>query len=349
MFAFTKPNTLLGIDISSTAVKLVELRKKAKSCKVESYAVVPLPEGATNEGNLLDAELVSKAIKHVIKKSRTRIKHCALAIPTSMIVSKQITVPNDLDEEDLDILIRLEAERYIPYPIDNVHLDYTTLGTTTDGNHLDILLVATRSENVELRVAAAEMAGLQVELVDVESHIIEKVMNELIEDTHHHELIAILDYGAVTTSISLFKHGQLIFSQEQVFGGKQLTLAIMQRFGLDLQQAGEAKKTANLPESYITEVLEPFKNRMTKQLNRFLQLFYAATHENHVDRILLAGGCSLIPGIDEHIQMDLGISTVIVNPFLNCTLGHKVDPQRFTSDIPALMHAAGLSLRGLNP
>jgi len=348
MFPFTKPKTLLGIDISSTAVKLVELRKKSKAYKIESYAVVPLPEGASNEGILLDAELVSKAIKHVLKKSRTRLKHCALAVPSSMVISKKISVPNDLDAEDLDTLVRLEAESYIPYPLEDTYLDYTILDTNTDSNHLDILLVATRAENVELRVAAAEMAGLQVQLVDVEAHILEKVMTELIEDTQRHELIAIVDYGAVTTSISVFKQGCLIFSQEEVFGGKQLTFEIMQRFGLNLQHAGEAKKTANLPESYIPEVLEPFKKRMSKQLNRFLQLFYATTHEHSVNKILLAGGCSLIPGIDEHIQTDLGISTIIANPFMNCSLGNKVDPQRFTSDIPALMHATGLSLRGLN-
>lgn len=346
MFSFTKPQTLLGIDISSTAVKLVELRKKSKAYKVESYAVVPLPEGASNEGILLDAELVSKAIKHVLKKSRTRLKRCALAVPSSMVISKQISVPNDLDAEDLDTLVRLEAESYIPYPLEETHLDYTILDTKS--NHFDILLVATRAENVELRVAAAEMAGLQVKLVDVEAHILEKIMNELIDDTQHHDLIAIVDYGAVTTSICVFKQGNLIFTQEQVFGGKQLTQEIMHRFGLDLQHAGEAKKTANLPESYIPEVLEPFKKRMSKQLNRFLQLFYATTHEESVNKILLAGGCSLIPGIDEHIQTDLGISTIIANPFMNCSLGHKVDPQRFTSDIPALMHATGLSLRGLH-
>ena len=349
MFSFGKPKGLLGIDISSTTVKLVELRKKGKGYKVESYAVAPLPEGSSNEDSLTEAEPVSESIKKAVKNSRTKLKRCALAVPSSMIVTKQLTLPASLPESDMDAQIRLEAEQYIPYPIEDVNLDYEVLGPSANSSEiLDVLLVATRAENVDVRVAAAEMAGLTVELVDVESHILEKVMNELIEDTTKNDLIAVVDYGAVMTNISVFEKGILVFSQEQAFGGKQLTSEIMQRFGLTWHDAGLAKKEGNLPENYIPEVLEPFKDRMTEQLNRFLQLFYASGQYGYVDKILLAGGCSLIPGVDEQIQTDLGIPTTIANPFSNCSLGSKVNPQRFTSDIPALLHAAGLSLRGLN-
>ena len=349
MFSFGKPNALLGIDISSTAVKLVELRKKGKSYKVESYAVAPLPEGASNEDSLTESEPVAESIKKAVKNSRTKLKHCALAVPASMVITKQLTLPASLPESDLDAQIRLEAEQYIPYPIEDVNLDYEVLGVSPDSSEiLDVLLVATRSENVDVRVAAAEMAGLSVELVDVESHILEKVMNELVDDTFANDLIAVVDYGAVMTNISIFQKGVLVFSQEQAFGGKQLTSEIMQRFGLTWHDAGLAKKEGNLPENYIPEVLEPFKDRMAEQLNRFLQLFYASGQYGYIDKILLAGGCSLIPGIDEQIQTDLGIATGIINPFVNCSLGSKVNPQRFTSDIPALAHAAGLSLRGLS-
>ena len=349
MFSFGQPKGLLGIDISSTAVKLVELRKKGQSYKVESYAVAPLPEGSSNEDSLTEAEPVSESIKKAVKNSRSKLKHCALAVPASMVVTKQLTLPASLPDSDLDAQVRLEAEQYIPYPIDEVNLDYEILGTSPNSPEIiDVLLVATRSENVDVRVAAAEMAGLTVELVDVESHVLEKVMNELVDDTHEHELIAVVDFGAVMTNISIFEKGKLIFSQEQAFGGKQLTSEIMQRFGLTWHDAGLAKKEGNLPENYIPEVLEPFKNRMTEQLNRFLQLFYASGQYGYVEKILLAGGCSLIPGIDEQIQTDLGIPTAIANPFTTCSLGSKVNPQRFTSDIPALLHAAGLSLRGLS-
>jgi len=349
VFSLGKPKGLLGIDISSTAVKLVELRKKGKGYNVESYAVVPLPEGSSNEDSLTEAEPVSESIKKAIKNSRTQLKHCALAVPASMIVTKQLTVPASLPDADIDAQIRLEAEQYIPCPIDEVNLDYEVLGPSANSAEIiDVLLVATRAENVDVRLAAAEMAGLTVELVDVESHILEKVMNELVVDTTSNNLIAVVDYGAVMTNISVFEKGKLVFSQEQAFGGKQLTSEIMQRFGLTWHDAGLAKKDNNLPENYVPEVLEPFKDRMTEQLNRFLQLFYASGQFGYVDKVLLAGGCSLIPGIDEQIQTDLGITTTIVNPFTQCSLGSKVNPQRFTSDIPALMHAAGLSLRGFD-
>lgn len=358
MFSFSGQTGLLGIDISSSAVKLVEIRQKKEQCRVESYAVVPLPEGASNEETITLVEPVAQAIKKAVKDSRTKLKDCALAVPASMVINKVLNISADLPENEMEMNIRLEAEQYIPYPIEEVYLDFEVKGPAPHApGMLEVILVATRQENIDLRVSAAELAGLNVKLVDVESYVVERIMREFTNEIDYNaaeftgtdqQVIALVDFGAVMTNMVVFENGEMVFSQEHAFGGKQLTSEIMQRYGLSWQQAGAAKKQGNLPESYIPEVLEPFKERMTQQVNRFLQLFYASGQHGQVDKILLAGGTSLIPGIDEQIQTELSIPTTLANPFTQCTLANKVNPKRFTSDIPAMLVAAGLSLRGMN-
>ncbi|MGV6808374.1 MAG: type IV pilus assembly protein PilM [bacterium] len=362
MYSPSTKRGLLGIDISSSAIKLVELKKKKGQYHVESYAVAPLPEGAASEDVLNMVEPTAEVIKKTLKDSRTKLKQCALAVPASVVINKRLSIPAELPESEYEPHIRLEAEQYIPYPIEEVHLDFEVQGASAyNPNTLEVVLVATRQENVDMRVAAAEMAGLKVELVDVESYVLERVIRELpptfdtkiLDDSQHgigesSNLIALVDFGATMSNMVVFENNTMVFSQEHAFGGKQLTSEIMQRYGLSWEQAGAAKKQGDLPESYTPEVLEPFKERMTQQVSRFLQLFYASGQHNQVDKLLLAGGTALIPGIEEQIQNALNIPTLLANPFTACSLSNKVNPKRFSSDIPALLVAAGLSLRGLD-
>jgi type IV pilus assembly protein PilM len=199
-----------------------------------------------------------------------------------------------------------------------------------------------------VRVAAAEMAGLTVDIVDTETHALEKVLRKLTNELEQYDSVAVVDFGATMTSITVFEQGRLTFSREQSFGGRQLTEQIMHRYGLTWQEAGLAKKEGNLPENYISEVLDPFKDNMVRQLHRFLQFYYASSQRESVSQILISGGCARIPGIDEQIQSVIGTPVKVVNPFTQVGLGSKVSPVRFTNDMQALLIAAGLSLRGLD-
>lgn len=359
MFSSSQKKGLLGIDISSSAVKLIELKqKKGNHYQIESYSVVPLPEGASEEDSIALVEPVAECIKKAVKDSRTKLKNCALAVPASGVINKIITIPADVPEMEHEIHVRLEAEQYIPYPIEEVHIDFEVQGPAPHAQGmLEVKLVATRQENVDLRVSAAEMAGLKVDIVDIESYVLERVINTMTpefdrlaasEGNDERHVIGVVDFGAVMCNLVVFENGEMIFSQEHAFGGKQLTSEIMQRYGLNWQQAGAAKKQGDLPESYIPEVLEPFKERLTQQVERFLQLYYAASHHGQLDKILLAGGTSLIPGMDEQIQQISNVPTALANPFVDCVLAKRVNPVRFNNDIPAMLIAAGLSLRGLD-
>lgn len=349
MFSFGRNSgNLLGIDISSSAVKLIELSRKGNEYRVDSYAVASLPEGAAFERDIIEADPVGEAIRKVIKNSRTKSRHCALGIPSSMAINKVISMSDTIPTGEMEAQIALEAEQYIPYPMDEVNFDFEILGPSAENpGMVDVLLGATRTENVEVRLAAAEMAGLNVDIVDLESHAVELLFHKLVDDISDYNTVAVVDFGASMTGINVFEKGRVAFSREQVFGGKQLTEEIMQRYGLPYSEAGLAKKNGNLPEGFIPEVLDPFRENMVRQVQRFLQFYHASTQENRVEKLLLSGGCSSIPGIDEQIQEATGIPVSLANPFSNMVLNGKVNPARFTSDIPAMLVSTGLALRGL--
>lgn len=353
-----KKPTLLGIDISSTSVKLVELSKTDKGYRVESLAVEPLPANAVVEKNIQDVEAVGETLQKALKRSGTKCKLAAVAVAGSAVITKVITMPASLSDHDMEMQIELEADQYIPYPLEEINLDFQVLGPTRGNpDTVDVLLAASRSENVELRTAATELAGLSTKIVDVEAYTIENAAHLLAMEsgvnTEPDEekdpfVMAVLDVGATMTSLNVFEDNELIYTREQAFGGKQLTEEIMRRYGLAYEEAGRLKKVGGLPDNYIPEVLEPFKQTMAQQVSRFLQFFYTAGQHHSVDLIALAGGCASIPGIDELIESQLGVKTIIANPFANMELSSKVNAQALSNDAPALMIACGLAMRSFD-
>ncbi len=355
MFSFGKKNIpLLGIDISSTAVKLLELthtsgRGGVKS-RVESYAVEPLPPTAVIENNIADMEAVGAAIRSVVARSGAKNRQAAIAVSGSAIITKVISMPASLSEREMEEQIQLEADQYIPFPLDEVNLDFEVVGTSENNPEMvDVLLAASRSENVDDRVAALEYANITTKVVDVEAYALERAaqqlggLGQIAEQT-----IAVADIGATTTTLNVLSHNQIIYTREQSFGGRQLTEEIQRRYGLSAEEAGMAKRQGGLPDNYISEVLEPFKEAMAQQVNRSLQFFYSSSSFNSVDHMVLAGGCASIAGIDELIEEKLNLPVVIANPFANMSVSNKVNHQALSNDAPAMMIACGLALRSFN-
>lgn len=341
---------LVGLDITATSVKLLELKLTGKKPKVVSYTVEPLPANAVNEKNLQDVEAVGEAIRRAVKRSGTRTKACAVAVPSAMVITKVIQMPEDLKEYEMDAQIQLEADQYIPYALEEVNLDFHVLGPAADADgYVDVLLAASRSENVEDRTAAAEIGGLNVKVVDVEPYTMEsafQLIQHQVPDEGNAQTIALLDVGASMTSLSILRDQKLIYTREQPFGGKQLTEEIMRRYGLSYEDAGRVKRIGGLPDNYEPEVLAPFRDLMVQQANRFLQFFFSADKNDYVDQIVLAGGCTGIPGIGELIEQRIGTPTVIADPFANMSISSDIPSQRLQDDGPAMMIACGLALRG---
>ncbi|NIQ09875.1 MAG: type IV pilus assembly protein PilM, partial [Gammaproteobacteria bacterium] len=216
----------------------------------------------------------------------------------------------------------------------------------------DVLLAACRSENVDELVAAQNIAGLTPKVVDIEAFAMEtaySLLGQALPDNGVGKTVAIVDVGATMTTLSIAHDFKVIFTREQVFGGKQLTDEIMRRYDMSYEEAGLAKKQGSLPEDYDSEVLEPFKDAMAQQVSRTLQFFFSSSQFNSVDHILLAGGCSALPGIDSVIEKKLGIPSVVANPFVNMSLASKINPDALASDAPSLVIACGLAMRRFDP
>ena len=343
---------LLGIDISTTAVKLIELSRTGNRFRVESYGVAPLPADAIGDKNVARAEAIGSVIRAVVKQSGTRLKHAAVAVPGSAVIAKVIAMPAALTEDEMEAQLELEADQYIPYALDEVSLDFLVQGPTENNpDMVDVLLVASRKENVGDRVAALDVAGLKAEIVDVESYALENACSLVLEQVAQpssEQAIAIADVGAMMTTLNVVYDRRIIYTREQSFGGKQLTEEIQRRYGLSYDEAGLAKKHGGLPDNYEPEVLEPFKSALSQQIGRSLQFFLSSGTQRNVASIILAGGCASIPGIDRYVEEALGTPTLIANPFLNMTLSSRIKPQALTSDAPALMTACGLALRSFD-
>ena len=343
---------VVGLDISSTAVKLLELGRSGDRLRVESYAVEPLPPNSVIEKNISDVEAVGEAIKRAIKRSGSRTKFACAAVSGSAVITKVISMPASLSEDEMDQQIQLEADQYIPYPLEEVNLDFEVLGPSkNDPERVEVLLAASRSENVEVRVAAIELAGLKARVIDVEAYAMENACNLLatqLPEQGIDQTIAVIDIGATMTTLNVLHDLKTIYTREQVFGGKQLTEEIQRRYGLSYEEAGMAKRQGGLPDNYEPEVLEPFKDAMAQQVSRSLQFFFSSSQYTSVDHIVLAGGSSMIPGVDELIANKIGVHTSIANPFTNMVIASRVKAQSLSNDAPALMIATGLAMRSFD-
>jgi type IV pilus assembly protein PilM len=319
---------------------------------VESYAVEPLPSTAVVEKNIADVEAVGKAVRNVVKKAGTRNRRAAVAVSGSAVITKMISMPAALSDSEMESQIQLEADQYIPYPLEEVNIDFEVQGVSEKNPELvDVLLAASRSENVDDRVAALELAGLTCEIVDVEAYAMETACSQLVDqwpNSGDGQTIAVADIGATTTTLNVMHDNRIVYTREQNFGGRQLTEEIQRRYGLSVEEAGMAKRQGGLPDNYVPEVLEPFKEAMAQQVNRSIQFFYSASAFNTVDLVVLAGGSASVAGIDDLLQERLGVETMIANPFANMAVASKVKPQVLSNDAPALMIACGLALRSFD-
>ncbi|MDH4611934.1 pilus assembly protein PilM [Pseudomonas sp. BN102] len=347
-----KANSLLGIDISSTSVKLLELSRSGSRFKVESYAVEPLPPNAVVEKNIAELEGVGQALSRVVTKARTGVKVAAVAVAGSAVITKTIEMEAGLSDDDLENQLKIEADQYIPYPLEEVAIDFEVQGASArNPERVDVLLAACRKENVEVREAALALAGLNAKVVDVEAYALERaytLLSAQLGEGHDELTVAVVDIGATMTTLSVLHNGRTIYTREQLFGGRQLTEEIQRRYGLSVEEAGLAKKQGGLPDDYDSEVLQPFKDAVVQQVSRSLQFFFAAGQFNDVDYILLAGGTASIPDLDRLIQQKIGTPTLVANPFADMALSSKVNAGALASDAPALMIACGLAMRSFD-
>ncbi len=346
-----RQSPLLGIDLTCTSAKLLELSRSGNRYRVENYAVAPFSPNAVIEQDIKDAEEVSSAIRAAVNISKAKASHAVIAMYNASVITNVIQMPNNFSDEELEGYVEIEANKFIPYSLDEVNLDFATIGASAQKEEFsDILVVASRRDHVEKRVDAVEDAGLTVDVVDVELYAVERcftLISHKIPNHNENTLVAVVDIGATMTTLTILQGGKAIYNNSEVLGGRQLTEEIMQRYDLSYAKAGYAKKTGDLPEDYHSAVLEPFKGVLSQQISRLLQFFYSSGQHNKVDHILLAGGCVSINGLVDSLQEQLGIPTMVSDPFADMIISPSVNVTALNNDAPALFVACGLAMRGL--
>ncbi len=348
---FGKANSpLVGLDISTSGVKLVELSQVGKNeLRLERFASESLPRGAIVDGNIENIEQVSEAVRRVWKKSGTKAKHVALGMPPASVITKKIVLPGGLLEEELEIQVETEASQYIPFALDEVSLDYDVCGPAQNSpEDVEVLLAATRKEKVEDRVAVAESAGLKPLVMDIESYAARAAVDRLIAQLPgggKGQIVALLQIGTQVTHISVLLDGQTIYEREQPFGGGQLTQDIVRAYGLSHEEAEAKKKSGDLPEGYERELLEPFLENAAMEVTRAVQFFFTSTPYTRIDQIFLAGGCAAIPGLVEIVADRTKVSASVVSPFKGMQLASGIREKQLRTEAPAYLVACGLAMR----
>lgn len=343
-------NNLVGIDISSTAIKVVELSYQDARYRLESFYIQSLPSNAVVEQSIVLDEAVGEAVKVAIEESGSQAKQAAVAVSGNNVITKIVQMNAALKDDEMDLQVRTEADQYIPYPVDEVALDWQVLQATKNSpQHVDVLLAACRSENVERRVDALDYAGLEAVVVDVEAYCIERSYRLIRQQINQPSsaTVAIIDIGSTVTTINIIHEGKIIYTRQQLFGGHQLTEEIMGRYNLSEVQASQMKIDSSNTSDYESEILLPFRQVVVQQVNRCLQLFFSSTQFNDIDHIVLAGGTSMITGLADAVMDMVGIETTIANPFIDMSLSPRINSKKLNRHAPALLVACGLALRGV--
>lgn len=345
-----QPAPLIGLDISTSSIKLVELgQAKNGTWVLECCAVESIETGWVVDGNIEKFDEVAQAVRRLIKKSGTKAKQVALALPHSAVITKRIVLPGSLSEQELEVQVESEASQYIPFPLDEVSLDFCVIGPNAKiPEDVDVLLAATRKEKVEDRQGLAEAVGLLPLVVDVESHAARlaasRVMEQLPEGGQD-ALVALIKVGARNTSLQVLRNDEVLYDSEQGFGGAQLTQQIARHYGFSVEEAELKKRNGELPADYASAVLAPFVGHLAQDVGRALQLFFSSTPYHSVQHILIFGGAASIDGLAQAVQVQTGIDARIVNPFDGMQVAPSVQQIRMIKDAPAYLTACGLAMR----
>ena len=345
-----QPAPLLGLDVSSSSVKLVELgRDAAGKLVLERCAIEPLERGWITDGNVEKFDEVAEAVRRVVRKSGTRTRNVALALPPSAVITKKIVLPGGMSEQELELQVESEANQYIPFSLDEVSLDFCVVGQGVNaGDDVEVLIAASRKEKVQDRQGLAEAAGLKAMILDVESYASRLATARLIEQLPGQgkdAVVALFEIGAYTTSMQVLRNQEVLYDRDQAFGGAQLTQLIVRQYGFSSEEAETKKRSGDLPEDYSAGVLRPFVASIGQEIARALQFFFTSTPHNRVDYVLLAGGSAALPGLTSAVTRQTSFACTLVNPFDGMEIGAGLREKKVRREAPSYLTSCGLAMR----
>jgi type IV pilus assembly protein PilM len=341
---------MIGLDISSSSVKLVELSQSTSGELVlERLASEPFEKGWIVDGQIEKFDEVADAVRRVVSRSGTKTRHVVMAMPQSAVITKKIVLPAGLREDEMEMQVESEAHQYIPFSLDEVSLDFCVIGPNANSaGDVDVLIAASRKDRVQDRQGLAEAAGLTPVVLDIESHASRLAMGRLINalpDQGKDSLVALFEIGADTTSLKVLREEEMLYDRDQSFGGSQLTQLISRQYGFSYEEAEQKKISGDLPEDYESTLLTPFVDSLAHEIGRALQYFFTSTPHHKVHYVMLAGGTAAMPGLRERVKDVTGFASKVVNPFESMKLGSAVREAKLRREAPSYLTACGLAMR----
>ncbi|APW48481.1 pilus assembly protein PilM [Rhodoferax antarcticus] len=345
-----QPAAMLGLDVSSSSVKLVELgQDRAGRLVLENCAIVPLERGWITDGNIEKFDEVADAVRRLIKKSGTKTRNVAMALPPSAVITKKIVLPGGMSDQELELQVETEASQYIPFPLDEVSLDFCIVGPTANASgDVEVLIAASRREKVQDIQGLAEASGLKPVIVDVESYASRLATSRIIANLPNKgvdSIVALFEVGAMTTSMQVIRNDEVLYDRDQAFGGAQLTQMIIRQYGFSQEEAESKKRTGELPDDYKTVILQPFIDSLVQEVARAMQFFFTSTTHNKVDMVMLAGGSASLPGLTAAVTQQTGFACVVVNPFEGMEISDNIRINKMEREAPSYLTSCGLALR----
>ncbi|PXW97121.1 type IV pilus assembly protein PilM [Sphaerotilus hippei] len=345
-----KSASLLGLDISSSSVKLVELGQTASGeYVVERFASEPFEKGWIADGQIEKFDEVADAVRRVVAKSGTKTRQVAMAMPQSAVITKKIVLPGGLREEELELQVEAEANQYIPFSLDEVSLDFCIIGPSPEAvGDVEVLIAASRKDRVQDRQGLAEAAGLKPVVLDIESNVSRLAIGRMIATLPNEgrdALVALFEIGADTTSLKVLRDDEILYDRDQAFGGAQLTQLISRQYGFSFEEAENKKVAGDLPDDYESTLLAPFVDSLAQEIGRALQYFFTSTPHHKVHYVMLSGGTATLPGLKDRVIELTGFASMVVNPFEGMKIGAAVRENRLRRDAPSYLTACGLAMR----
>jgi type IV pilus assembly protein PilM len=341
---------MIGLDISSSSVKLVELDQlKSGEFILERFASEPFEKGWITDGQIEKFDEVAAAVKRVVQKSGTKSKQVVMAMPQSAVITKKISLPAGLRDEEMELQVETEANQYIPFSLDEVSLDFCVIGPSpTAAGDVDVMIAASRKDRVQDRQGLAEAAGLKPVVLDIESHASRLAMSRIVAGLPNEgrdALVALFEIGADTTSLKVLRDEELLYDRDQAFGGAQLTQLISRQYGFSFEEAEGKKLSGDLPDDYEGAILSPFVDSLSQEIGRALQYFFTSTPHHKVHYVMLAGGTATLPGLKDRVTELTGFASQVVNPFDRMKLGSAVRESSLRREAPSYLTACGLAMR----
>ncbi|MGH7277361.1 MAG: type IV pilus assembly protein PilM [Candidatus Rokuibacteriota bacterium] len=333
---------LFGLDIGSSAIKVVQLNGSGRSYGLAALGITPVPADVISEGAIKDPPAVVDAIKDAVARAGVKTTDTAIAISGRELIIKKVQIP-EVPDKELRPAIQLEAEHHIPFAIDEVFLDYQVVGR--HDRLLDLILVAVKKSKVIEYVGVVEEAGLNPLIVDVDGFALGNQF-ELNHPGDDAEAVALIDIGASIMKTNVVRRGSTIFARDIPFGGHRYTQAIAEQLRVSPEQAEAAKlgRSTDVAWESLAPALEAVSRELSLEVQRTFDYFASTAESERIAKIVLAGGCCQLPGLDDYLSSSWGIPVELAQPFkkISVSSGHA---EQVAAAGPALAVAVGLGLR----